>query len=82
LLVLDANDGTPLGWVTALGLVARLAGGRGLASARTAITERVIAVHPQDRVRIALNALSLGGTTRVLVRCKPEKLPARRGYRR
>jgi CBS domain-containing protein len=35
----------------------------------------VTAVDPQERVRVALYALSLAGTTHLLVRRKPHKLP-------
>ena len=75
LLVLDPNDGTPLGWITAGGLLRWLDRGHDSVPVLQAISERVIAVHPQDRVWTALNALALGGATRLLVRCKPEKLP-------
>jgi predicted transcriptional regulator len=75
LLVLDPNDGTALGWITAGGLPRWLDRGRDSVLVLQAISERVIAVHPQDRVRTALNALALGGTTRLLVRCKPERVP-------
>jgi len=48
---------------------------RSLRPARDAITEQVTAVDPQERVRTALYALSLAGTTHLLVRRKPHKLP-------
>lgn len=74
-LVVGANNGTPLGWVTARGLLGWLGRDRSLAPARDAITEQVTAVDPHERVRVALYALSLAGTTRLLVRRKPHKLP-------
>ena len=74
-LVVGAQNGTPLGWVTARGLLGWLGRDRSLAPARDAITEQVTAVDPQERVRVALYALSLAGTTRLLVRRKPHKLP-------
>ena len=46
-----------------------------LAPARDAITEQVTAIDPQERVRVALYALSTAGTTHLLVRRKPHKLP-------
>lgn len=74
-LVLGADNGTPLGWITARGLLGWLGRDRRLAPARDAITEQVTAVDPQERVRIALYALSTAGTTHLLVRRKPHKLP-------
>lgn len=74
-LVVGADNGTPLGWITARGLLGWLGRDRSLAPARDAITEQVTAVDPQERVRVALYALSLAGTTRLLVRRKPHKLP-------
>lgn len=74
-LVVGADNGTPLGWVTARGLLGWLGRDGSLAAARDAITEQVTAVDPQERVRVALYALSLAGTTRLLVRRKPHKLP-------
>lgn len=74
-LVLGAQNGTPLGWVTARGLLGWLGRDRSLASARDAITEQVTAIDPHERVRIALYALSTAGTTRLLVRRRPQQLP-------
>jgi CBS domain-containing protein len=74
-LVVGANNGTPLGWVTARGLLGWLGRDRSLISAREAITEQVSAIHPHERLRTALYALSLAGTTRLLVRRKPHQSP-------
>jgi len=74
-LVLGADNGTPLGWITARGLLGWLGRDRSLAPARDAITEQVTAVDPQEIVRTALYALSMSGTTHLLVRRKPHKLP-------
>jgi CBS domain-containing protein len=74
-LVVGAKNGTPLGWVTARGLLGWIGRDRTLASARDAVTEQVTAVHPCERVRVALYALSTAGTTRLLVRRKPNELP-------
>ena len=74
-LVVGADNGTPLGWITARGLLGWLGRDRSLAPARDAITEQVTAVDPQERVRVALYALSTAGTTHLLVRRKPHKLP-------
>jgi predicted transcriptional regulator len=75
LLVIGATNGTPLGWVTARGLLDWLGRDRGLASAREAITEQVNAIAPDQRVRVALYALSMAGTTRLLVRSRPHQAP-------
>jgi CBS domain-containing protein len=75
LLVVGAQSGTPLGWVTARGLLSWLGRDRSLASARDAITEQVTAIAPSERVRTALYALSSAGTTRLLVRRKPHQSP-------
>ena len=73
-LVLGASKGTPLGWVTVRGLLGWLGRDRSLATAREAITEQVRAIHPHERLRIALYALSQAGTTRLLVRRRPHQL--------
>ncbi|MBN1528103.1 MAG: CBS domain-containing protein [Thermoleophilaceae bacterium] len=74
-LVLGAKNGTPLGWVTARGLLGWIGRDRHLASARDAITEQVTAIHPDECVRVALYALSTSGTTRLLVRRRPSEMP-------
>ena len=74
-LVVGAANGTPLGWVTARGLLGWLGRDCSLHSARDAITEHVTAIEPQASVRAAVYALSLGGTTRLLVRRRPHSLP-------
>jgi signal-transduction protein with cAMP-binding, CBS, and nucleotidyltransferase domain len=74
-LVVGAANGTPLGWVTARGLLNWLGRDRLTASAREAITEQVRAIDPSQRMRVALLALSMAGTTRLLVRRKPHHAP-------
>jgi CBS domain-containing protein len=74
-LVIGATNGTPLGWVTVRGLLDWLSRDRSLASAGDAITEQVNAIAPNQRVRVALYALSMPGTTRLLVRRKPHQAP-------
>jgi CBS domain-containing protein len=73
-LVVGASNGTLLGWVTVRGLLSWLGRDRSLVSAREAITEQVTAIHPHERVRVALYALSTAGTTRLLVRRRPHQL--------
>ena len=74
-LVLGARNGTPLGWVTARGLMGWLGKDCDLIPARDAITEQVKAISPRGSVRAAVYALSLAGSTHLLVRTKPDQLP-------
>jgi CBS domain-containing protein len=74
-LVVGSVKGTPLGWVTARGLLNWIGRDRQLASARDAITEQVTAIDADEPVRTALYALSTAGTTRLLVRRRPHQLP-------
>jgi CBS domain-containing protein len=75
-LVVGARNGTPLGWVTHRGLLAWIGrGDRGLARASAAITEQVRAIPAHESLRTALYALSLSGTTRLLVRSRPNQMP-------
>ena len=75
ILVLGAQNGTPLGWITSRGLLGWLGRDRSRARARDAITEQVTAIDPDGRVRVALYALSTAGTTRLLVRTRAQQLP-------
>ena len=74
-LVVGARNGTPLGWVTHRGLLGWVGRDRSLAPASEAITEQVRAIPAHASVRTALYALTLAGTTRLLVRNKPNQLP-------
>lgn len=74
-LVVGSKNGTPLGWVTHRGLLGWVGRDRTLARASEAITEQVRAIPARESVRTALYALSLGGTTRLLVRSRPNELP-------
>ena len=74
-LVVGARNGTPLGWVTHRGLLGWIGRDRSLARATEAITEQVRAIPPHERLRTALYALSLSGTTRLLVRSRPNEMP-------
>jgi len=75
ILVVGSRNGTPLGWVTHRGLLGWIGRDRGLARASEAITEEVRAIPAHESVRTALYALSLSGTTRLLVRSKPNQMP-------
>jgi signal-transduction protein with cAMP-binding, CBS, and nucleotidyltransferase domain len=74
-LVVGARNGTPLGWVTHRGLLGWLSRDRRLACASEAITEEVRAIPAHESLRTALYALSLAGTTRLLVRSRPNAMP-------
>ena len=74
-LVVGARNGTPLGWVTHRGLLGWIGRDRSLARATQAITEQVRAIPAHESVRTALYALSLSGTTRLLVRSRPNEMP-------
>ena len=74
-LVVGAANGTPLGWVTARGLLSWLERDRTLASAREVVTEPPTAVDPCAPLGAALLELSRAGTTHVLVRRRPHLLP-------
>jgi CBS domain-containing protein len=74
-LVVGARNGTPLGWVTHRGLLGWIGRDRSLARATEAITEQVRAIPAHECVRTALYALSLSGTTRLLVRSRPNVMP-------
>ncbi|HEY7455454.1 MAG TPA: CBS domain-containing protein [Thermoleophilaceae bacterium] len=74
-LVVGAQNGTPLGWITHRGLLGWIGRDRELARARDAITEQVTAIPAHESVRVALYALSTSGTTRLLVRSRPSALP-------
>ena len=74
-LVVGARNGTPLGWITHRGLLGWVGRDRSLVRATEAITEQVRAIPAHESVRTALYALSLSGTTRLLVRSRPNSLP-------
>ena len=74
-LVVGSRNGTPLGWVTHRGLLGWIGRDRSLARATEAITEQVRAIPAHESVRTALYALSLSGTTRLLVRSRPNQMP-------
>jgi len=74
-LVVDGGNGTPLGFVTAGGVLRRLGPEEAAVSARDAITEPPRVIAPDASARAALYALSLGDTTRLLVRGRSDALP-------
>ncbi|MBX5468731.1 MAG: CBS domain-containing protein [Thermoleophilaceae bacterium] len=66
-LVLGAQHGRPLGWVTARGLLAWLSEDHRLVAAREAITESVKRIPPSATAQEAASALSETGVTHLLV---------------
>ncbi len=66
-LVVGADNGTPLGWVTSRGLLSLLGADRSTTSARAAITEPVTTIAPGAPARAAIEQLSQPGTTHLLV---------------
>jgi CBS domain-containing protein len=74
-LVVGRNEGHPLGWVTARGLLGWVGRDQTLASARDAITERPVAVEPGATAREALVVLSQAGTSHVLVSGRTDGTP-------
>jgi CBS domain-containing protein len=74
-LVVGSRNGTPLGWVTHRGLLGWIGRDRSLARATEAITEQVRAIPAHESLRTAVYALSLSGTTRLLVRTRPNEMP-------
>jgi CBS domain-containing protein len=74
-LVVDKSDGTPLGWVTARGLLDWIGRDRALANARDAMTEEITAMRPTGSVGVALYALRMPGVHRLLIRRRPELAP-------
>jgi CBS domain-containing protein len=67
ILVVGRNEGKPLGWVTARGLLGWVGRDQGLASASDAITERPTTIEPSANAREALIALGQPGTSHLLV---------------
>jgi CBS domain-containing protein len=70
-LVVGAQAGTPLGWITTRGLLGAL-GWPATTPATEAITEQPKAIEPTANLRAAIYALALPGVTRLLVRHRDE----------
>lgn len=74
-LVIGRNNGKPLGWVTARGLLGRLTDDRDLCSVGEAITHPPASIQPSATVREALTALAQPGITQLIVARRPGVLP-------
>jgi CBS domain-containing protein len=74
-LVVGLRTGTPLGWVTARGLLAWMDSDHTLVRARDAITERVSTIEPGASAREAIRELSQPDVTHLLVARSEDTLP-------
>lgn len=74
-LVLGADQGRPLGWVTARGLLNWIERDETLACARDAITEAPATITPSASVREAIRAILQPGVTHLLVQDRPGRAP-------
>ena len=74
-LVVGQNEGHPLGWVTARGLLGYIGGDQTLVCARDAITERAVSIEAGATARDALVALSQPGTSHLLVSGRRDSMP-------
>ena len=74
-LVVGRDQGRPLGWVTARGLLSWVDRDESLAHARDAITEPPANIEPSASVRDAVRAILQPGVTHLLVQRHPEHLP-------
>jgi CBS-domain-containing membrane protein len=75
ILVVGAGHGTPLGWVTAQGLLAYADKDTALVSARDAVTEQPHAIRRSATAREAITALSRVDTTHLIVVDSDERFP-------
>jgi CBS domain-containing protein len=75
-LVVGRTGGTPLGWVTARGLLAWVESAEhAFLCARDAITERPQTISPSATARDALVVLAQAGVTHLLVAARADQLP-------
>jgi CBS domain-containing protein len=74
-LVVGSEQGRPLGWVTARGLLSWVDRDEALARARDAITEPPTSIEPSASVHEAVRAILQPGVTHLLVQRHPQRLP-------
>lgn len=74
-LVVGREQGRPLGWVTARGLLNWVERDEGLAYVRDAITEPPVAITPSASVREAIREILQPGVSHLLVQHHPDRLP-------
>jgi CBS domain-containing protein len=75
ILVLGRTGGTPLGWVTARGLLNWLTQDESLACAKDAITHPPATIQPSATAREALTALEQPGISQLIVASHPGTFP-------
>jgi len=75
ILVVGAQGGTPLGWVTSRGLLGLVERDRSLTRARDAIVEAPVTIGAGASARDALHALAQPGVTHLLVSSAPHRWP-------
>ncbi|MDX6650981.1 MAG: hypothetical protein QOJ97_2932 [Solirubrobacteraceae bacterium] len=75
ILVMGRNDGKPLGWVTARGLLGRVTKRDDICSVGEAITHPPASIQPSATVREAVIALQQPGISQLLVATRPDVLP-------
>ncbi len=75
ILVVDPQACTPIGWITARGLLRGTDEGRRQGVAEGVIDEQITAIDRDRPVKVARYALSLGGVTRLLVRAAGADAP-------
>lgn len=74
-LVVGARHGTPLGWVTARGLLDWVDRDPTLTRVHQAISEEPVAIHPSANVREAVAALSRPGVLQLMVTRRDDRTP-------
>lgn len=74
-LIVGAHDGTPIGWVTARGVLAWLTRDAAQAPAAIAITEPAVWIEPTASAADVVRMLAETGATRLLVACQTDVPP-------
>lgn len=74
-LVIGRNNGKPLGWVTARGLLGHITDDSDLCTVGDAITHPPASIQPGATLREALTALAQPGVSQLLVARRPDVLP-------
>jgi CBS domain-containing protein len=75
LLVTDRNTGTPVGWITARGLLSWATSRTGTHTARQAVTEAVITISPSASTEKAVALMLDGDVSHLLVAVRADAMP-------